>query len=551
MLLLSVIKLFRSVINSFKHYTDQPAILGLFLGVFTNIVFLYPLIIRATTHLTSREDGIFIAWTINWVSRALTSGQTIFNAPIFYPYQNTLAFSDPFLTSGVTNIFFSFFTRNLILQHNFQLILGMILCFWGMYMLAHYQTKHVLAAYVSSVFFTFSSLHLHYLVHLHTLLVGGIPCVIYCFLRWRDSGKMRWLVVSNITVLAQTLNSPMTGFFSAATLLPFAFQKNSLSVFKKNKMQITSVATITLSLLAIFYLPYFQNSSYFSYTRSIRDAAHFAHSLNRIFTVELFIVYLVLLTYRKKLSLSGIVIALIGAVLMLGPVVKINNQTFKIFDYPIPLPYAVLYYIVPGFKAFRASSRWIIVFNLGLSLLLGQALAGRNEKKRKLILATGLTIFLWFTQIPQLKLYEIPLKIPTIYESAKVQSAQTLAEFPVYVWSMHPYVIHENDRLLYQPFHGKKMYNGVSGFTPPDREQQWANISQQFPAPYVLDHLRENGVTMVLVHFNEYDELYDARYIAGNNAYPSSEQLRYLISKQPMLREIQCNNVSCLYTIEK
>ncbi len=55
---------------------------------------------------------------------------------------------------------------------------------------------------------------------------------------------------------------------------------------------------------------------------------------------------------------------------MLGPALKIHDQTIKIVGLPIPLPYGIAYYLIPGFQAFRASSRFIILLGFGLSLLI-------------------------------------------------------------------------------------------------------------------------------------------------------------------------------------
>jgi hypothetical protein len=62
-----------------------------------------------------------------------------------------------------------------------------------------------------------------------------------------------------------------------------------------------------------------------------------------------------------------IITALIGLVLSLGPFLHINRQTIH-HPFPIPLPYALFYYIAPGFQGFRNSARWEMLFVLCMAV---------------------------------------------------------------------------------------------------------------------------------------------------------------------------------------
>lgn len=238
---------------------------------------------------------------------------------------------------------------------------------------------------------------------------------------------------------------------------------------------------------------------------------------------------------------------------MLGPALKLNDQTFKIFGLPIPLPYALLYYLVPGFKAFRATSRWITVLNFGLSLLIG-GLVGRTASSKKIspvvmTISSGLLcFFFWWENFQLLRLYPIPLTIPTIYETVRAQPALVLAEFPVFSWRMHPYNALENDRLLTQAYHHKSMYNGVSGFTPPIREEHWDWLWQEFPSPATLDHLRNEGVELVLVHYDQYQLLHTTGYAYQHRQSPSPSDVRARLT-QLGLSPVKCDQNKCLYLL--
>lgn len=332
-----------------------------------------------SSHLPSREDGVFISYIISWESKALLSGKDIFQVPMYAPYKNVLAYSDPFLSTSILNIPFTFFTSNIVLTSNLHLLLGTTFFFLAMMLLCLELFDSFPGALFSALTATFSEYHFHYFVHLHTYLLAGIPFCLFFALRWKRTSSLLAAILATISFLYQALNAPMTAFFLFFILLPF-LSDHSVRVFLFTKKKLVFVLSASVfALCSVFYLPYFQVSREFHYTRTIRDAAHFAHSLNIFFHLQtLFlggVCVLFLLTSRQTLKqrLPRIFLAImvIGAVFMLGPVLKINDQTFKIFSVPIPLPYALAYSIIPGFKAFRDVSRWIIVFGFGTALLSG------------------------------------------------------------------------------------------------------------------------------------------------------------------------------------
>jgi hypothetical protein len=249
-----------------------------------------------------------------------------------------------------------------------------------------------------------------------------------------------------------------------------------------------------------------------------------------------------------SVGLFAIVTSLIGAILMLGPTLKVAGQTFKVFRLPIPLPYVVLYYLIPGFKAFRASSRWEVVFDFGLSLLFGLALQNSQQKKViRVAVVVVLTVVLWLTQVPRLQIFAVPTQLPPIYDVLAQQKDNVVAEFPVYSWRMLKYAYREDDRLLYQAQHGKILYNGVSGFTPPAREAEMDNLWKTFPSHKTLAALQQQGVSLILLHFGEYDQLHQDQFTYLDTLSPSSTTVHAELKQLPELELLTCQGSDCLY----
>lgn len=558
-----------------------PAIKLTIISIFFTLMFFYPMMKNISSHLTSRADGVFISWTITTVAEQLISGKNIFQMPLYFPFTNTLTYSDPFIPTAILSIPLLFFTKNIIFIHNFHLITGAIFLYLSSYFLGKQLRFSNISSHFTALLFSFSSIQMQYIVHLHTYLIAGLPLTFLFFLKWLENNKWQWLLAVFLAFLYQSLNSPMTGFFILFALAPFLLDKKNLIIIwqqiKKNSFLFSYYLSFSLLILGFTFFPYFATAQEFEYTRTIRDAAHFAFSINRLFQPDILILLMLIFilwktqnkseleqnktnnkTVTNNITISkknALYMALIGTILMLGPVLKINDQTFKLFGIPLPLPYAILYYVIPGFQAFRASSRWIILLNFGLALIFGHLI---NNSKLKAKILYGIFGFLLSTQLffhfSKFELFEIPIKIPEIYNQIKTlepnnKSQIVLVEFPVFSWRMMPYAYLENDRLLYQHFHKQILFNGVSGFTPPQREKEWDWLWNEFPNSATIEYLKNEGVQYILIHYDLYDKMYIAQFNYKNQPSPDPGTLSHKINTIDQLQLIICKNQKCLYKI--
>lgn len=545
------------------------------IAIFFTVLFLHPVLKHFSIHLTSRADGVFISWTIYAVSIFLAQGKDIFQMPLYAPFENTLTYSDPFISTALLNIPLLFFTKNSVLMQNFHLLTGTIILYLSCYFLGKQLKFSNLASHFTAFFFTFSSIQMSYVVHLHTYLIAGLPLTFLFLLKWFESSKWQWLFLTVGAFLYQTLNSPMNGFFIFFALPPLLLQKNMLEHVKKNWVLVCYYSTFTLILLGIFFTPYFMTSQQFGYTRTIRDVAHFSFSLDRLFQIDLLFDFILLfLLWKTRIKTTNklakkqgsqftiptqkiaLIIALVGIVLMLGPVLKMGDETVKVASFPIPLPYALFYYIIPGFKAFRASSRWIVLLNFGLALLFGYYANDSRLKQKFLYFSFGILLGsqLLF-HFSKFEMYKIPTNIPEIYEVVQKLDQEnlkelTLAEFPVFSWRMMPYAYLENDRLMYQAYHKKTLYNGVSGFTPPEREAQWDQFWQDFPNKSSYKLLKTAGVDLVLIHYDLYEDMNQSNFAYNSYRSPNSNELNEKIYKNKNFQLIDCKQDKCLYKLK-
>jgi len=538
------------------------------LGIGLTGVFLWPTLLTFTTHLSSEEDGLLITYLINWVAQAFVSGQNIYQVPFFWPYQQTLAYSVPFFSTAVLSLPWYGITTNSILIHNLHLVLGNIMLWLGMYVLVWEITHSHRAAILSAVVMCFGFPHYEFLPHLHVWLIAGIPWASFFLVKFSRTQKPVYALGIFVSFLYQALNSPETGYFLLASLLPWVLVPAVRQAGWQHRWLGLWLAGVAVTVVGLFYLPYWQVAADFNYTRSLRDAAHFSYSLEQLVIPELVGIYLVLsglwwsqrapkpqdkAHHLTSLLPVAIIITLIGAVLMLGPVLKISGHTFKLGPLPIPLPYAVMYYLVPGFKALRASSRWIVVMGYGLALLAGLLSArSRLTNFTHGLLVVLVTATLWRLQVPTMPTFATPSGLPDRYQLLipLLPADSVLIELPVYSGGMKPYQLEESRRLYYQTYHHIPLYNGVSGFIPPDREQEVLELWQKFPTPPLVARLKTQGVTHLLLHYDQYQQLSNDHYQYGGVDAPSAKYFQSHIDVRPELQKLDCTPEACLYTIK-
>lgn len=70
-----------------------------------SIYITYPLIFHLGNFITGYGDQYLHAWIMNWdIHKLFTDPLHIFSGTIYYPYINSLAYSDAFITSAILAI---------------------------------------------------------------------------------------------------------------------------------------------------------------------------------------------------------------------------------------------------------------------------------------------------------------------------------------------------------------------------------------------------------------------------------------------------------------
>lgn len=527
----------------------------LFFGLAVYIT--YPLLFHLGDVVTAHGDELDIAWMQNWVIHVITSGNifSLFEANLYYPFHHSFAYSDIHVTTSLLSLIPFELLKQPITTVNFTFLTSLLLLGFSLCLLSLYLTKDYLASLLSGILVIFSPAVLDKLGQLQTLAIEWVPLSILFFIIFICTYKTRYLLISLSFFLLQTYNSFLPGYFIvfsyAIIFLYFYFydkQKLKEVVTKKHIFLLVAAFTLIIPIA----IPYYQVSHEFHYTRDIRDTIHFALQpedflnagdtslLHRIlpeipfikqtspigevkpgflgFVFTLLSLYAVLVFFRnfKKNSLFMNIfatIALTGFVLSLGPFLHINRLTIH-KPFPIPLPYAILYYLVPGFNGIRDTERWEMLFIIGIAvtiaLVLRKLFKDYSVRKRMLIyLLLYLGVIaefkfpLQFHMIPQTK------NFPKVYAWLSTTPKDTKVIFmPVYNWNMFPYTVTEMWREYYATIEFRKMVNGYSGFSPPPWQTFVKYEYKNFPQQAAVAAIKNIHVTYIIVDKKEYDLLY-------------------------------------------
>jgi hypothetical protein len=556
----------------------------------------YPLIFNFDKVITGFGDELLIVWIHNWVIHSLlTNPFSLFDANIYYPFINSLAYSDIFLTSSILAFIPVLITKEPVTAINFTLFISLVFLGYSLYLLVYYLTKDYFVSLLSGTLVIFSPAVLIYYVHLQVLAVWWVPLAILTFIHFHKSQQSRYLAMSLGCFLLQTYNSFLPGFFILFSyfiiiFIKWIYERKKLMklVTKKNIFLFLS----TFILLLPIIIPYYQVSKEYNYRRDIREAVHlsiqpedflFSSNFSRlreffnglpfnkisqnnefqsaypglVFTFLIILTIIFYFKYFKKkdvLSRSFFFISLTGIVLSLGPVLHLGRKTIH-DPFLIPLPYALFYYIIPGFQGFRNAARWEMLFIIAIAVLialtLNKILKKVSNKKKLflyLILFVGIIVEynfpMQFLKTPQRK------EFPEVYSWLATTPQDTkVIEMPIYVWNMHPYVFDENMREYYATVHFRKMINGASGYSPEPWQVMARELVKEFPSEASLNRLRELQINYVIIHKKEYDRLAKDNYTFDATKASDGETIIKLLSKKYKLKLIKKFNEDYVYAL--
>ncbi len=221
-----------------------------------------------------------------------------------------------------------------------------------------------------------------------------------------------------------------------------------------------------------------------------------------------------------------LLLAASGFVISLGPILHVGGLRL-----PVPLPYAVMFFVVPGYSSMRAPGRCAVLVLTAVVALAGfgyewcrrraPAGAGRTSLfAGTSVLALGLA---WSVPFPLVR-FPMRADMPPIYRWLAAQpDSPPMLDLPVPRTEAD-----EGDRdvtrQIYALYHRKPLVNGTSGFVPP-RHQAMRYAMQRFPAQDALRAAAALGTRIVIVHYGDWPPATAARLRRAAARAPGLEQV--------------------------
>ena len=482
------------------------------------------------------HDAELNTWIIAWVAHALPRQPlALFDAPILYPEQHSLAFSEHMFVPAVMGAPLLWAGASPVLVYNVLIIAGLALSGWSMYLLMRRWTGSEWAAIVAGLAYAFNAHVLTRFVHLQAHHVEFFPLMLYAFDRLLVDRRRRDAVLLAVAFVLQSLCSNYLLVFMTYALIACAAIRWREAVHPAAIKELAIAGAISVMLLAPFLWPYYevsrdqglvrQASDVTQYNAGWRDylatggRLHFAWWSHKFYEgrTTLFpgitVVVLALYAISRYVSRQpanvagsqGLAPNLVG--LRMKMVFGLGVLGFAL-SFGTDLPgYAWLHRFLPLMSGLRNIARWGWLPLASLAILAGFGMAA-IEKRREWRLAPIAFALLITVEAIRTPVGFTPFNgIPAIYDRFAGDPDAVIAEFPFYsgasVSLNGPYVL-ANTRYF------RPLLNGYSSFHPQSFEAR-GRVLNSFPSVEALAQLKAVKVTHVLVHASAFERRYSKR----------------------------------------
>jgi hypothetical protein len=524
---------------------------ALLLFVVLSLVLTYPLPFHLADAVEDRQDALLNVWITAWDGHQLVSDPLhLFDANIFYPYPRTLAYSELLLGNGLLALPIIAASGNPVLGYNVALLLSFVLSGFGTYLLALKLTRSPGAGVVAGAIFAFCSYRMTNLAQAQLLTTQWMPLALLSLVQLLRRPRPRHAATFVLFFSLQALSSFYYAILLTLTVIGLVigfFLLRPPSFVTRRRplvLHLLAVAFCCTLIILPFALPYFQVQRELGFERTLADSEPFSASLRQYLMVPPGSVvhgwwlpnddtpiaggYPVDALFPGLLALAlglwGLVrgrgrarwffLALLFAafVLSLGPRLYLAPGQPASLD--LPLPYAWLYAVVPGFRALRAPARFDALVMLSLAVLTGYGVAslqrGTGQGWKPAVLA-GLVVLeslVW----PAARVEPVPVgdQVPPVYrwlaESAVEEGGESRRARPDPILELPMAFTPGGPRLDYQylsTYHWRTTPDGYSGFIPP-KHGQIVYEMERFPSERSVSLLQALGVRHVVVHGDRY-----------------------------------------------
>lgn len=453
--------------------------------------------------------------TIAWIAHVLPRDPFgMFDAPIFHPERNTLAYSEHMFVPSVMGAPLFWLGLSPILIHNLLLLAGLALSGWSMYLLMARWTGSRLAGALAGLIYAFNAHSLTRFAHLQAQHVEFFPLMLYAIDRLITERTRAMAMLTGGAFVLQALCSNYHLVFSALAVLVIALMRIGEwwphPSMRHHWLRVGGIAAIGVGP---FLWPYYQVQRDQGLERSLAEVAQYSAGWTDYLVTggRLHYDWWSRLWFEGRTALFPGVTALALAVAgawthrrdARARTVLACGAAGVVLSFGPSLPgYALLHAYVPLVGGLRNAARWGWLALAAVAVLAGFGASRLAPRAKAVVLGAMVlvTIEAWRAPVGFTRFEGLP----RIYDRVAAEGDVVLAEFPLYSGRRFnengPYVL-ANTRYL------KPLVNGYSGFQPRSYEER-ARVLTRFPDATAIAALRSLGVTHVTVHRHAFLERY-------------------------------------------
>jgi hypothetical protein len=486
-------------------------------------VMTYPQVLHMTDGVHDDGDPLMVTWVLAWVAHQLPRAPAhLFDANMFYPERNTLAFSETLLVPGVIVAPLHWLGVGSILIYNLVFLSGFAISGVGVALLVRRLTGNSGAAILAGIVFAFQPYRIDHYAHLQLQQTQFIPLALWAFHVLLDTGRLRDGVLLGIFVACQMLSCMYYGLF----LIPYMAVVCGTMLIADRRMPRERLVALAAAAAVVFVAMIPVGRAYMAARHVVgeRGRAEVADGsatwrnylappeVNRVYGK----VFARFMQPERRLFPGFVAVAL--AIVGLWPPLSATRLAYGLglllavdvsFGFNGVIYRALYDYFLP-FKALRIPARMGLMVGFSLAVLAGHGATRlvqrlRSQPMRRAVLVTlGVLMLVEYASTP-LEFWTAPRNPPEIYADLIRDRGDSptavLFEFPTSARTDPVY-------LYYSTFHWQYLINGYSGFFPPSYVRL-ARAVRNFPDEPSIDAIKSHGVRYLVIH-GEY--LYGDRY---------------------------------------
>jgi hypothetical protein len=470
-------------------------------------------------------DGRYSIWNVAWVANALTTNPaTLWDANIFFPYNNSLAFSEANVVAGILAAPIWVATKNPYAASNFAILCSFVLAAVAMYALVLHLTRSRAAAALAALHYAFSAYAFAHIPHIQLLMTFGPPLAMLRLHKFVEAPTIRTSVWLGVAVALQALACGYYGMYGgiavALGVIWFGVWEGHWRA-PRYWMLAAAAGAIAFAVVAPFLIPYFDIRAD-GFTRTLEDARMFRAEWTSYLASGLILNQWILpflgswreVLFPGYLPVIFTVVAIVhvmrrrapamlaGRAHLLGFYLLLAGFAMWASFGPDAGLYRWLYETVPLMSLLRAPARFGLLVTLALAVAGAIGFAGfeaRLTTRRRLVITGILAFALARSTAGPLELFSAPPALRA-HEWLRTAPRSAVVEFPYFIGNVRS---QNTSYMLQSTTHWQPLLNGYSDFIPEGAFSDGRTLSK-FPSAESWQVLRARQAKYVVIHWEKY-----------------------------------------------